>query len=222
MATEPKPSVSRRAVLRGVGIAGAAVSLTPADLLVSGVEASQASAPPRSEAPTSTRRDALEVLTAAEAVTLEAAVARIIPTDDQGPGAAEAHAAHYIDRALNGPLAMARPAYQAGLAALDRYAQGTKGGSFATLKAADQDAVLTDLEKDVATGFIPSASAFFEMLRTHTIQGMFSDPYYGGNANFVGWELIGYPGMRMPATAQDQAIDSPSKPVRRSAYDGGH
>ena len=32
------------------------------------------------------------------------------------------------------------------------------------------------------------------MVRTHTLQGTFGDPYYGGNANFVGWDLIGYPG----------------------------
>ena len=32
------------------------------------------------------------------------------------------------------------------------------------------------------------------MVRTHTLQGTFGDPYYGGNANFVGWDLIGFPG----------------------------
>src|SRR5688572_16289923 len=120
MPTEPKPSVSRRAVLRGVGIAGAAISLAPTDALVSGVEASPAPAAQRPQPRPSNRQEALEVLTAAEAVTLEAVVARIIPTDEQGPGAAEARAAHYIDRALNGPLAALLPAYQAGLAALDR------------------------------------------------------------------------------------------------------
>ena len=50
-------------------------------------------------------REALETLTAAESDTLEAIVARLIPTDENGPGAAEARAAHYIDRALGGPLA---------------------------------------------------------------------------------------------------------------------
>ena len=29
-------------------------------------------------------------------------------------------------------------------------------------------------------------------------------PYYGGNANFVGWDLLGYPGVRTMVTAADQ------------------
>lgn len=36
--------------------------------------------------------------------------------------------------------------------------------------------------------------AFFETLRTDTIEGMFADPQYGGNRGMVGWTLIGYPG----------------------------
>src|SRR4051812_39003771 len=46
----------------------------------------------------------LENLTAAEADLLDAVVARLIPTDAAGPGATEARAVHYIDRALGGPL----------------------------------------------------------------------------------------------------------------------
>jgi gluconate 2-dehydrogenase gamma chain len=38
---------------------------------------------------------------------------------------------------------------------------------------------------------------FFQLLRTHTIEGMFSDPMHGGNAGLIGWQLIGYPGPRM-------------------------
>jgi gluconate 2-dehydrogenase gamma chain len=57
------------------------------------------------------------------------------------------------------------------------------------------------------------------MVRAHTIEGTFCDPYYGGNANFVGWDLIGYPGVRMVVSAEDQSMSKPPKPVRRSAYD---
>ena len=38
---------------------------------------------------------------------------------------------------------------------------------------------------------------FFALLRTHTIEGMFCDPMHGGNANFVGWKLVGFPGPQM-------------------------
>jgi gluconate 2-dehydrogenase gamma chain len=37
-------------------------------------------------------------------------------------------------------------------------------------------------------------TTFFRLLRRHTIEGMFSDPLHGGNANMIGWQLIGYPG----------------------------
>src|SRR5260370_495627 len=64
-------------------------------------------------------REAFENLTAAESDLLEAIVARLIPSDALGPGAKEARAAHYIDRALGGALASSRQTYEAGLAALD-------------------------------------------------------------------------------------------------------
>jgi hypothetical protein len=86
------------------------------------------------------------------------------------------------------------------------------------------------MEKNIATGFAPNSSTFFNLVRTHTIQGMFSDPYYGGNANFVGWDLLGYPGLRMMVTEDDQRMSVQPTPNRRSAYDfemfakqgGGH
>src|SRR5207237_2899803 len=125
---------------------------------------------------------------------LEAIVERLIPTDASGPGAKEARAAHYIDRALGGALAGSREAYRAGLAALDRYSRSSRGAAFVELSPTDQDSVLIDIETGAPTagsGFTGSSAAFFSMVRSHTIQGTFCDPYYGGNANFVGWDLIG-------------------------------
>jgi gluconate 2-dehydrogenase gamma chain len=204
---DPPRDVSRRDLFKTVG-AGAAVAVTGAPLTPSPA-AAQATAP---------RLEALETLTAAEADILEAICARLIPSDENGPGAAEARAAHYIDRALMGPLRASRDAYAAGLAAIDDYAQASKGAAFVRLSPRDQDAVLTDMENNVATGFMPNAATFFNLVRTHTIQGTFCDPYYGGNANFVGWDLIGYPGLRMAVGADEQRMGVP-KAVRKSAYD---
>ena len=216
---------TRRELLKRFGMVGAA-SVVPGGAFVQtassfAAEARVAAAPPR---------EALETLTAAESDTLEAIVARLIPSDENGPGAAEARAAHYIDRALAGPLASARKAYAAGLAALNAYAQTSKGGLFASLQPKDQDAVLSEMEKNAATGFTPNSSTFFNLLRAHTIQGTFCDPYYGGNANFVGWDLIGYPGVRISVAAQEQRMGVALKPNHKSAYDdsmftkrgGGH
>ena len=222
--------VSRRHLFKQVGLAGAAaavsaaapgvVTATAQPAAVPDTTATTAAAPkPSPAAPLAMPRlEALETLTAAEADTLEAIVARLIPSDENGPGATEARAAHYIDRALTGPLRGSRASYAANLAATDVYAQAKKGAPFAKLTAQDQDSVLADMEKNVATGFTPNAAAFFALVRAHTIQGTFCDPYYGGNANFVGWDLIGYPGIRLAVAADEQRMKVRAKPERASAY----
>jgi gluconate 2-dehydrogenase gamma chain len=198
--------LSRREVLRRAGFVGAAAA------------AASAGAVPAAQT-TATRREPLETLTAAEGEILDAIVARLIPTDESGPGATEARAAHYIDRALGGALASSRDAYRSGLAAIDAYARTSKGAAFARLSAADQDRVLTDMDTNVATGFTPDSATFFNLVRAHTIQGTFCDPFYGGNASFVGWDLIGYPGVRLAVAAADQRMTPQPVPLHRSAYD---
>jgi gluconate 2-dehydrogenase gamma chain len=218
--------LSRRNLFKRAGIVGAVAATAGTTLALTTTVTARA----QTSAPAAPPLEALETLTAAESDILEAIVARLIPTDDNGPGAAEARAAHYIDRALAGPLSASRRAYAMGLAAVDAYAQSAKGAPFAKLAAQDQDAVLSDMEKNVAKGFAPNSSTFFNLVRTHTIQGMFSDPYYGGNANFVGWDLLGYPGVRMAVTEDDQRMSVKPTPNRKSAYDfevfakkgGGH
>jgi len=200
--------ISRRDLLKQFG-AAAVAPVAPA-----------AAAPQRS-ATTPPAREALESLTAAESDILEAITARVIPSDAEGPGAKEARAAHYIDRALAGSLASSHSAYTAGLAALDAHARAAKGGAFARLSAADQDAVLADVEANRASGFTPNGAAFFNMVRAHTIEGTFSDPYYGGNADFAGWDLIGYPGVRVSVAPAEQQLNVAIKPNHKSAYDFG-
>jgi gluconate 2-dehydrogenase gamma chain len=158
-------------------------------------------------------------LSEAEARTLEAIVARLIPSDDGDPGALEAGAAHYIDRALGDALAAYREAYTAGLAAVERYAQLAAGKPFTQLDASARDAVLGDMERNAATGFTPSAAAFFELVLGHTLEGTFGDPYYGGNREFVGWEMLGYPGLRLSVTAEEQRMNAAAQFTRLSAYD---
>ena len=191
--------VSRRDVLKRVGVAGAAAAMPI-------------------EAIAQATREPFETLTAAEGATLEAIVARLIPTDANGPGAAEARAARYIDRALGGFLNSFVAAYRTGLAGIESYARTEKGAAFTQLSPQDQDAVLTDMENNTAKGF-PAAALFFNVVLSHTVQGTFSDPFYGGNANFVGWDLIGYPGIRLTASANDQRMDVSPKATHMSAYD---
>jgi gluconate 2-dehydrogenase gamma chain len=206
--------VSRRELLKRVG----AAAVVPPRILLPLVSPTGDPLPALAQTPSGSVTGAHETLTAAEAETLGAIAARLIPADSNGPGATEARAAQYIDRALGGALASFRETYRAGLSALDRYAQSAKGDSFARLSATDQDAVLGDVERNAATGFSQS-SAFFNLVLAHTIQGTFSDPYYGGNANFVGWDLIGYPGVRLAVTSDEQKLNAHPSPTHMSAYD---
>ena len=207
--------ISRRELLKRASLAGAAAALVPGDALEAAgtaLESAPGAAPQLASAAAQ-----FEHLTQAESRILEAFVARLIPSDANGPGAKEARAAYYIDRALGGALASSRQTYTTGLAALDQYARAAHGRPFAGLSPVDQDAVLTDVQRGAA-GFEESA-AFFEMVRTHTIQGTFCDPFYGGNANFVGWDLIGYPGVRTSVGAAEQRLGVDLSPNHKSAYD---
>ena len=209
-------TVSRRDLLKRAGLAGAAltVPITPA-MPAEPVEQAKPAVSP----PAAIRREPIENLTAAEADLLEAICARMIPTDASGPGAREARAAHYIDRALGGALSSSKPAYTAGLAALDAYSRSSRRAPFLELSARDQDSVLIDVETGAATGFTGSSGQFFAMVRTHTLQGTFGDPYYGGNANFVGWDMLGYPGVRTTVSAEEQRLGVTLTPNHQSAYD---
>jgi gluconate 2-dehydrogenase gamma chain len=208
--------ISRRDLLKRVTIAGAAAVLP---LRLIGADGQPMPLPGAAlQGGGAAAREALETLTAVEAETLDAVVARLIPADASGPGALQARAARYIDRALGGALSSFRESYRAGLADLDRYARTAKGQGFAQLPAADQDAVLTAVEAGAASGFAESAG-FFNIVLSHTAQGTFGDPFYGGNADFAGWDLIGYPGVRLAVTAEEQRIDARPSPTHRSAYD---
>jgi gluconate 2-dehydrogenase gamma chain len=204
----PPDSPSRRTLLGAVGAAGAFVALS--DVLAPAASTVEA------QARRALARDPLETLGEAEMATLEAIAARLIPTDASGPGAAEARAAHYIDRALAGALIDFRETYRSGLAAVDAYARTSKGAPFAQLAPAQQDAVLTDMERNTA---FDGSAGLFGVVLSHTLQGTFGDPFYGGNRNFAGWDLIGYPGVRLAVAAEQQNLDAKAAATHMSAYD---
>src|SRR5262249_62134772 len=164
-------------------------------------------------------------LTAAQTAVLDAFVERLIPTDALGPGGKDAGASAFIARALGGGLSGGLKHlagfYAAGLNAVDAYATSAYGAAFASLPADKQDAVITDMASGKATGFVPSSAAFFATVHEHALEGMFSDPVYGGNKNFAGWDLLNYPGVRMPVPAKYQQIGAVVPKAHKSTYAGG-
>src|SRR5580658_7554394 len=156
-------------------------------------------------------------LSPAELKTLEAFIDRLVPKDENGPGAVECGAANYFDRALAGAPATEKGTFVDGLAGVDMLARSARNAAFADLAPEVRDDLLTTMDNGTAAGF-PNARPFFNRVRRLTLEGMFSDPYYGGNKNFAGWDLIRYPGPRLAVAPEDQKMSMPPKPYRRSAW----
>jgi gluconate 2-dehydrogenase gamma chain len=166
-------------------------------------------------------------LTSDESAFIDAAVSRLIPKDELGPGAKEAGVTHFIDRQLGGPYGRAQTWYMQGpwrdgtkeqgyqlkiapaelyrtaIADIDEYSRKAFAGKrFAELAAEDQDKVLKGLEKGELKLSRAPAKQFFDMLWHNTQEGFLADPMYGGNRDFAGWKLIGFPGPRYNYVAE--------------------
>ena len=159
-------------------------------------------------------------LSAAQLRTLDAFVDRLIPKDENGPGASECGAANYIDRSLADYLAPEKPVFLENLAALDAWSRAKHDAAFADLSPEKRDEVVTTIENGTATVFKPNARAFFARIRLLTLEGTFGDPYYGGNEGFAGWDLIGYPGPRLAVSEDDQRMKISIKPSHVSSWGG--
>jgi len=122
--------------------------------------------------------------TLAEARTLEAVCARIVPAD-QDPGAREAGVLVFLDRQLSGFYKSLQKTYREGIAAVDRAASDRFGAPFANLGVPQQTAVLEEMEKN----HVP----FFDLLVSHTMQGYYGSPRHGGNRDAVSWKMLGVP-----------------------------
>nr|BFD38772.1 gluconate 2-dehydrogenase subunit 3 family protein [Pseudomonas sp. FFPRI_1] len=159
--------------------------------------------------------------TAEEWAFIKAAVERLIPADEMGPGALEAGVPEYIDRQMNTPYAagalwymqgpfkadaapemgwqsklVPKDIYRLGIAATDAWCKDLKGQTFAAQDSATRDDLLKQLEAGTPQLDAVPAKLFFNLLLQNTKEGFFSDPIHGGNKGLVGWTLIGFPGAR--------------------------
>jgi len=145
----------------------------------------------------------LRFFTRDEALIVAAAVSRIFPADESGPGAQEAGVVIYIDRQLAGPWGRASHRYNEGPfdenapPEFDYQGQATPQEIYrSALKDFKGFDGLSEPEQDEKLRAIEH-TLFFSMLRRNTIEGMFCDPLHGGNFDMIGWQLVGFPGPRM-------------------------
>lgn len=187
------PDPSRRRLFKAAGATGLAAAL-----------------PLRAQPQPDPKPPAYIFLTANEAAFIEAAVARLIPRDELGPGALEAGVPTFIDRQLGGAWGAGERLYRSGPwregtpsqgyqlpftpAELFRNALRGVDPAFPKMPPQKQDAYLDALHKEKRDlGGVPS-DVFFETLLEATLEGFFSDPVYGGNRDMAGWKLVGFPG----------------------------
>jgi gluconate 2-dehydrogenase gamma chain len=174
-------SLSRRTLLQAIAATLGAAALPWADIVEA---ASQAHAHAASH---QAGRAKVTFLTAAEAADVEAVAAQIVPTDDT-PGAREAGAIHFIDRALATFFSQIAADYRAHLAVFQATCRAQHpGATFASLSSEQQIAFLKTVDR----------TPFFETTRLLTMFGMFTAPAYGGNRDGIGWKLLGFEAQHM-------------------------
>jgi gluconate 2-dehydrogenase gamma chain len=164
---------------------------------------------------------------------VRAAIDRLIPKDALGAGAVDAGVDAFIDAQLASPFGQASgiymrgpfrlgtteqgyqlpftPAqvYRLGIQRVDEHCGKQFGKAFAQLEPDQQDTILHALEDGkIDLGEIPSAN-FFNLLLGNTREGFLADPIYGGNRDFAGWKLIGYPGPRYNYTDDIEQYGKP-------------
>lgn len=155
-----------------------------------------------------------------ERAAVAAICARLIPSDEDGPGATEADVVTFIDRQMAGFYGRGQHWYMAGpfmkgtptqgyqskhtpaqlyrhaLADLESYCRTQDGDSFAALPEDRQDEILKELDEETTAFDSASAKTFFDLILKNTVEGYFADPIYGGNRDMVAWRYIGFPGTR--------------------------
>jgi len=219
--------ITRRGFLKAAGAAAATLSARGTEAAAPAQQSGNATkeAPPgqaqsaRAGTATSGARQRTTYLffNAQEAAFIEAAVSRLIPNDELGPGALEAGVPNYIDKQLGGAWGAGERLYRSGPWREGTPSQGyqlpftpaelfrnalraiaddmnSNGRDFAKLDGDAQDQYLKSLEQGKSDlGGVPS-KVFFESLLAMTLEGYFSDPVYGGNRDMASWRMIGFPG----------------------------
>jgi gluconate 2-dehydrogenase gamma chain len=168
---------SRRSALRGLGfvLGAGAIGLDFPEMARAAHDAHLAAATPGS--------GTLTLLDAADAADIDALVSQIVPSDDL-PGAREAGAVYFIDRALGSFFAHWRDGFMSGLRDFQSGARAFRPGqaAFSALAPAEQLEFL----------HLVDATPFFDQARTLTLCALFSSPKYGGNRGGAGWRIMGF------------------------------
>lgn len=156
---------------------------------------------------------------------------RLIPQDDNGPGAVSEGVPVYIDKQMELPYGhgalwymqppfeqtipelgyqtnlVPRDIYRRGIKATEQYCQQKYQKKFADLENAEREGVLHALEAGHIQLADISSKLFFGQLLENTKEGYLADPIHGGNRTQASWKMIGFPGARADFV---QVMDNPN------------
>jgi gluconate 2-dehydrogenase gamma chain len=124
---------------------------------------------------------------------VEAISEQIIPTDEW-PGGREAGVVNFLDLQLIGPYHRFQETYHKGLAALQNTCENKFNSKFENLSWDKQTDVLHKMEAGELDGDVWSkgfSTNFFELVRSHCLQGYYGSPRHGGNKNYISYNMIG-------------------------------
>jgi gluconate 2-dehydrogenase gamma chain len=123
-----------------------------------------------------------DFLSDGQALTLAALCDRIVPADDF-PSASQAGVVSYIDRQLARTYKRHRNTYRDGLEQADAISRVRFGRDLAALSAPQQVEITGAIERQ--------NRKFFELVRSHTLEGYYGSPRHGGNRDAVSWRMLG-------------------------------
>lgn len=123
----------------------------------------------------------------------------ILPGTSTSPGATDANAAEYLDRLLAMDdstyyeLPGWRNLYKSALPALAAAAEQLHGTPLVQLSSDQRNNVIAKLQQGALPGMEGiDQRVFFNVLRSHCLEGCFADPRWGGNLERVMWRWYGY------------------------------
>jgi gluconate 2-dehydrogenase gamma chain len=210
----------RRIFLKQVATGSAVAVATAVPQASMGQAGNPGAAPQAAGSAAATAPVAYTYFTPDEAAFIEAVVDHMIPADAFTPKGTDLGINVYIDRALASgwgkgerlyrqgpwksgtanqgyqlPLTPAE-VYRAAIPAVNAHCVKQYGRRFEKLDPAQREAFLVVLQGGkVALEDGPPARAFFDLLYQNVMEGMFSDPMYGGNKDKAGWKLVGFGGV---------------------------
>ena len=229
-----KQEFDRRDFLKTAVVGGAAAAGGTAAIATP--EVAQAEQPAPAAAAEAAAPAGYAFLNLDEAAFVEALVDHMIPADEISPKGTDLGVNIYIDRALagawgkgerlymQGPWKLGSPSqgyqlpltpaqlYRAGIAATNAHCRKAHGNTFDRIADAQRQEVLTGLSTAKITfdSGLP-VRVFWATLYQTVVEGIYSDPIYGGNRDKVSWRMVGYPGL--PATYASKALEYRGKRI---------